>query len=483
MTSMRKVLGTFLIASLAGFAAIAGYIAFVDQDQTVVVERIVEQPPVRLTSSIPAAAGAMDFTVAAERTVNAVVHVKTEAEVETAYNPWLDMFGSEGGTQIQRGSGSGVIISSNGYIVTNNHVVAGAENIRVSLNNNKSYEAEVIGTDPATDLALLKVEGNDFPVVSFGDSDDLLIGEWVLAVGNPFELTSTVTAGIVSAKARNINLLQPDYNREIFPIESFIQTDAAVNPGNSGGALVNTAGELVGINTAIASRTGSYSGYSFAVPVSIVEKVTKDLMEFGEVQRAFIGVRINEVSEELAEELGLGEIAGVYVNELVENGAAALSGIEPGDVITKVDNREVKNVPELQEQVSRFRPGDEVLVSLIRDGKTRDISVTLRNKEGDTNVVLTEKRDVSRLLGAELADVLDSEKTKLGIHGGAKVLDIGAGKLRTSGIKENFIITKVDGQKIYDSEDFENILKDKTGGVLVEGVYPNGTKAYYGFGI
>ena len=245
----------------------------------------------------------MDFTAAAEKTVNAVVHVKTESTFDpVANNPWLDLFGYQAGPQVQHGSGSGVIIDQGGYIVTNNHVIDGAQKITVSLNNNKTYEATLVGADLSTDIAVLKIEANALPTVSFGNSDDVRIGEWVLAVGNPFDLTSTVTAGIVSAKARNINLLRGNTNREIFPIESFIQTDAAVNPGNSGGALVNTNGQLIGINTAIASQTGSYSGYSFAVPSTIVEKVVRDIREFGMVQRAFIGVQISDVTQEIAEE-------------------------------------------------------------------------------------------------------------------------------------------------------------------------------------
>ena len=379
---MKKILGLFFVGLLGGAVAIVGFKAL-DKDDP--VQQIVETQPVRYVSAPVMAGTDLDFTVAAERTVNAVVHVKTESTVNPVYSdPWMDFFGFERGPQVQRGSGSGVIISEDGFIVTNNHVIEGAETIEISLNNNKTYTAQVIGADPATDIALVKVDAKGLPSVNYGNSDNLKVGEWVLAVGNPFDLTSTVTAGIVSAKARNINLLRPDVNRDIFPIESFIQTDAAVNPGNSGGALVNTNGELVGINTAIASKTGSYSGYSFAVPASIVKKVAEDLKNYGMVQRAFIGVQINDINQELAEEVGLKEVKGVFVAGVVPEGAAFEAGIEEGDVILKVGSKEVNNVPELQEAVSRYRPGDKVNVNLWRDGKRQDLSLVLKNSENRT---------------------------------------------------------------------------------------------------
>jgi len=478
---MKKILGLFLIATIAGFTAVATYAGLNEKESQVV--QVVQQQPTHFTRIKPAESSTLDFTVAAERTVNAVVHVRTQTELDPMYNPWMEFFGHEDEPQIQQGSGSGVIISPNGYIVTNNHVIDGAQDIMINLNDNRSYEAEIIGVDPATDLALLKVDADNLPTVSFGNSEELDIGEWVLAVGNPFDLTSTVTAGIVSAKARNINLLRPDVDRKIFPIESFIQTDAAVNPGNSGGALVDTNGNLVGINTAIASRTGSYSGYSFAIPVSIVEKVTRDLMEFGDVQRAFIGVRINDINEELATELGLKEVAGVYVDALIENGAASDAGIQPGDVIVKVGKTEVGNVPELQEQVSRYRPGDELGIEVLRDGNSKNLFLTLRDRDGGTELGKVAEKKVARILGAQLVDVSSSETAALGIQGGAKVTSLESGKFSASGIEKGFIITKVDGQKIYDADDVTSILKSKSGGVLIEGVYPNGDKAYYGFGM
>lgn len=426
----------------------------------------------------------MDFTAAAEMSVNSVVHVKTESTVASQFNnPWFDYFGFDTSPQIQRGSGSGVIISNDGYLITNNHVIEGAQKIVVSLNNNTTYDATIVGTDPATDLAVLKIDANNLPALRFGNSDGVRIGEWVLAVGNPFDLTSTVTAGIVSAKARNINLLRGDMSREIFPIESFIQTDAAVNPGNSGGALVNTQGELIGINTAIASRTGSYAGYSFAVPSSIVSKVAADLMEFGIVQRAFIGVRIQEVTQDIAKENGLSKIEGVYVNGLTEAGAAAEAGIKEGDIILRIGTNTVKTVPELQEQISRYRPGDLIDVAVWRNKKEYIIPVVLRNQNGNTELRDAAVENARNALGAQLKDVKPELMAELGISGGAQVVTLGNGKFAEAGIQQNFIITGIDGKPVNSPDDVLKTLQAKSGGVLVEGVYPNGRKAYYGFGM
>jgi len=478
---MKRLFGTLGIAILGGVVAVGASHLIKGDEPITVIETIKQAPPLNYTAM--AVNPALDFTMAAERTVNAVVHVKTESTMQpTSGNPWMDMFGYEMEPQVQQGSGSGVIISQNGYIVTNNHVIEGAQSISISMNNNKTYNATVVGADPSTDIALLKIEETSLPTVTFGDSDALKIGEWVLAVGNPFDLTSTVTAGIVSAKARNINLLRGD-NRDFFPIESFIQTDAAVNPGNSGGALVNISGKLVGINTAIASRTGSYSGYSFAVPASIVQKVTADLREFGMVQRAFIGVRISDVNQELADELALPGIAGIYVNDLVPDGAAASAGIDAGDVILKVGDIDVKTVPELQEQISRYRPGDLVGLQIWRDGSRKSLELVLRNKEGGTDLKNIEEIKASMVLGATVANITGDEKEKLKIHGGAKIVDLTSGKLKEIGVTKGFIVTKIDGEKIYDIKSFSDVLGKKSGGILIEGIYPNRQKAYYGLGI
>ncbi|MBK6370111.1 MAG: PDZ domain-containing protein [Flavobacteriales bacterium] len=330
---------------------------------------------------------------------------------------------------------------------------------------------------------MLKIDASDLATVPYGNSDAVRVGEWVLAVGNPMNLTSTVTAGIVSAKARNINLLQYDASRDIFPLESFIQTDAAVNPGNSGGALVNVSGELVGINTAIASTTGMYTGYSFAIPVNIVQKVANDLLEFGSVQRAYIGVSIRDIDQVLANEVGLDRIRGVYVNGITDGGAAQHAGMKTGDVIVKVGSIDVNNVPQLQEQMAKFRPGNKVPVTVLRNGQEQVFDMTLRGREGTTVARVEEPRSISSTLGAEFQAVTKDELNALKLDHGVKVTTINGGKFRSSGIREGFIITKVDQEPVKDASQLERLLANKRGGVLVEGVYPNGTRAFYGLGL
>ncbi|MBO7234389.1 MAG: trypsin-like peptidase domain-containing protein [Paludibacteraceae bacterium] len=331
-----------------------------------------------------------DFTTAAQLSVNAVVHVKTTYTAKkqsSVIDPFLEFFFGlphyqERPQPQQQGFGSGVIISNDGYIVTNNHVIDRADMIQVVLNDKRTYTAQLVGTDPTTDIALLKIEADSLPTITFGDSDMLKVGEWVLAVGNPFNLTSTVTAGIVSAKARNINILNA-----AMKIESFIQTDAAVNPGNSGGALVNTQGRLVGINTAIASETGSYAGYAFAVPTSIVQKVVEDLKQHGTVQRAILGVQIADITDRLAKDRNIHTLAGAYVNSVMELSAAHMAGITEGDIITHVNNSPIKTVAELQEQIGRHRPGDEITITLLRNNTSITLPVTLQNRQGTTEIL------------------------------------------------------------------------------------------------
>lgn len=424
-----------------------------------------------------------DFTEAAEATVPTVVHVKTTYARQQGYgsqffDPFNFFWGNPAPQQMpqQQATGSGVIISEDGYIVTNNHVVENAEEVSVTLDDKTTYTAKVIGADPSTDLALLKVEAKGLPYSSYGNSDNVRVGEWVLAVGNPFNLTSTVTAGIVSAKARNIHIL-PDQK---FPIESFIQTDAAVNPGNSGGALVNTHGDLIGINAAIASNTGSYSGYSFAIPVNIVKKVVDDLLEFGSVQRGFIGVSIRDLDAEFAKEKSIKTLSGVYVNGLTTGGAAATAGLEEGDIITAINGVNIKSSPELQEQVGRYRPGDKIAVTVIRDNETKTIPVVLRNREGTTKVV---RNEAVNLLGASLEEASESELGKLGLEHGVKVKELQTGKLKSAGLREGFIITSIDNREVKSTTDVTEYLQSKKGGVLIEGIYPNGMQAYYGFGM
>lgn len=427
---------------------------------------------------------APDLVEAAERSVNAVVHVTTKTTMNVR-DPFADFFWGyrPPAQQFRQGSGSGVIISEDGYIVTNNHVVEKADRISVHLNDRRQFEARVVGRDPSTDIALLKVDATDLSPIPFGNSDEVRVGQWVLAVGNPMNLTSTVTAGIVSAKARNINLLQYDPAKDIFPIESFIQTDAAVNPGNSGGALVNTAGELIGINTAIASTTGAYAGYSFAVPVSIVRKVTSDLIEFGSVQRAYIGVNIRDLDPELAKQAGLSRVSGVYVSGITEGGAAQDAGLKEGDVIVRVGRIAVSNVPQLQEQVGRFRPGDKVPVTYMRNGREHVVDMVLRGRDGNTTVARVDRSSITVSLGAELAAASAEDLKALKIKHGVKVRALNQGKLRTSGIREGFVITHIDQEPVSTPADVERIVSSKKGGVLVEGVYPNGMRAYYGLGL
>ncbi|HYQ56343.1 MAG TPA: trypsin-like peptidase domain-containing protein, partial [Draconibacterium sp.] len=359
MKKVGRISLTFLLVIAGAFVGVWAYSTFFDKPQVITVKQ--EQAtqfvnlPANSQQQLP------DLTFAAENSIHAVVHIATQS-VRTGQwssgNPYLDEFFGlrrRSEPQVRQGFGSGVILSEDGYIVTNNHVIENAQNIKVILNDKREFEARLVGTDPSTDIALLKVEAENLPYLTYGNSDDLKLGEWVLAVGNPFNLTSTVTAGIISSQGRNLGINQDQYR-----IESFIQTDAAVNPGNSGGALVNQQGNLVGINTAIASQTGSYSGYSFAVPVSIVEKVVEDLKEFGEVQRALLGVNIGDVNAEIAEKLNLDKVEGVYIAGVVENGAANEAGIKEEDVIISVDGAKVKTAAELQEKVSQYRPGDDV---------------------------------------------------------------------------------------------------------------------------
>lgn len=477
--NIKKFGGTILAATLSASIAIAVF-ATIYKPETKIVE-VVSQPATLFARNTSTPETAIDFTVSAEKAIHSVVHVKTKAMRESySYNPFYEFFfGDRGPSQPQpvMGYGSGVIISRDGYVVTNNHVIQGMDNIEIVLNDKRSFEAKVIGSDQSTDLALLKVDADDLSFLSFGDSDDLKLGEWVLAVGNPYNLTSTVTAGIVSAKARSIGILQDQ-----LPIESFIQTDAAVNPGNSGGALVNTIGELIGINTAIASRTGAFTGYSFAIPVSIVKKVVADIKEFGNVQRAILGVNIQDVTQELAKEKNLKNLTGVYVGGVREGGAAQEAGIKEGDVIISINNVKVNTTSSLQEQVSRYRPGDKVDVLVNRDNKEKPFRVELRNMEGNTGVVRPD--DMIASLGASFVTASKEDLTNLKIKNGVKVVSLTRGKMAQAGVKEGFIITKINNTSISTVDDIRNVLsRIGKGGVYIEGVYPDGLVAYYAFGM
>lgn len=414
----------------------------------------------------------LDFTEAAEASLPAVVHI-TSYYNQPDYTLYDFIFGSRPGRQRQaEASGSGVIVSSDGYVVTNRHVIEQSEKIKVVLNDRRSYEAEIIGTDATTDIALLKIDEDDLTCLQYGDSDALTVGEWVLAVGNPFNLKSTVTAGIVSAKARNINIFSEKYS-----IESFIQTDAAVNPGNSGGALVNKKGELVGINTAIASRTGSYVGYSFAIPVNIVRKIVADLIEYGNVQRAYMGVSLVDNDSDVAERFDLEKKNGVVIVDISEDGAADEANLKKGDIINGFNGSEVSSVSQFMEQISKYRPGDKVNVSVIRNKKEINKKLTLKNKYGNTELVSSTKVDQ---LGAEFENISKAEKQNLRLRHGVKVTELFSGKLRDNGIKKGFIITGINNIPVKNVEDINKIIEEQKGRkILIEGIYPNGNIAYY----
>ncbi len=449
-----------------------------------------QKVPGLYTSGINTTAMNIDFTRAAEQSIHAVVHVKTKTPMQVRNfgfqgDPFFEYFfgrpqqrQQQGEVPMQEGSGSGVIISQDGYIVTNNHVIDRSKEIQVTLNDNRSFQAKVIGTDPNTDIALIKIEAENLPVILFGNSDSLKIGEWVLAVGNPFNLTSTVTAGIVSAKARSINILNAPMK-----IEAFIQTDAAVNPGNSGGALVNTRGELVGINTAIASQTGSYAGYAFAVPTSIVQKVVSDIRQFGVVQRAVLGVRMGDVTDKIAKEKNLKTLEGAYVDEIVVNSAAEKAGIKKEDVIIKVNDVNIKSGAQLQEQIGRYSPGDKVNVTVMRGNKPLTLTVELKNSQGNTSVV-TGKANLD-ILGAEFKLPDEKLKNQLNLSYGVEVKSVTKGKFSEAGIRTGFVIVKINNRSVKSAEDIREILdeamntNDQFKVLNIAGIYPNGRINYY----
>lgn len=475
---MRKIsyVGIFLAALAGGFISVYSYSKFFDKPQ-VVYNYPYSQP--QMVSFGEKNLQAVDFTFAAEQTVHAVVHVRTKKSNDVTFsNPILEFFYGEGAIRQEPvvGFGSGVIVTQDGYIVTNHHVIKGADEIVVKLNDNREYDAKLVGDDPNTDIALLKVEAQGLPYVPFGNSDELKLGEWVLAVGNPFNLTSTVTAGIVSAKARNLNIINENYR-----LESFIQTDAALNPGNSGGALVNVKGELVGVNTAIISPTGGYAGNSFAVPVTIVKKVVDDLREFGAVQRAFLGITPADVNAEIAKQNNLPVTTGVFISEVKETGAAKQAGILKGDVIVKLNNIIVSNTSQMQEQLSKYRPKDKISVTVLREGKEKAFDVVLRNLQGE--MTLVKASDGSSIMGAKVIETSPEERQKLGIRYGVKISELGQGKFSRAGVEEGFIITRMNNKPVSSVIELKNILNNTRGGVYVEGIYPNGVIAYYAFGI
>ncbi len=476
-----KVIGLVVVAAAIGAGASCYYVNKYGKNTEVIIKE--EHTAPVSYSAFSHGGEPVDFTYAADQTVNAVVHVMTTYEVAgtSQEDLLLDFFfgdrGYQKAPQTKQASGSGVILSRDGYIVTNNHVVEGSKQVSVVLNDKRQFKATIVGTDPSTDLALLKVDATDLPTVPIGNSDELKVGEWVLAVGNPFNLTSTVTAGIVSAKARNINILTGDMK-----IESFIQTDAAVNPGNSGGALVNTKGELVGINAAIASQTGSYTGYSFAIPTTIMSKVVADLKEFGTVQRALLGIQINDIDADFAKAKNLSTMEGAYVASVGDQSAAREAGIKVGDIITHVDGHKVKSVSELQEQISRFRPGDKVNIILDRGNSKLEVTVVLKNLKGGTSVV--KNYDADKLLGATLEPLAENRREKIGIDYGLVVTAVErGGKFHQAGIPKGCVILKINNQVVRTSADVGKIISDLSGSqekaLFISAVLPNGKIVYY----
>ena len=505
MQVKQMMLGLFGSAILGGGVAVGGYKLL--EPAPTLLQAVAADPQVRYTSEMRSTPYAvpegLNFVAAAAAVTPAVVHVMTEYAAAPAdqrqqqMDPFLRQFFGDQLEQFQgqmppghpqvpqgggQGSGSGVIIAANGYIVTNNHVIEKASKIEVVLDDKRKFEAELVGADPNTDLAVLKVKADNLPFVKYGNSDDVRVGQWVLAVGNPFNLNSTVTAGIISAKGRNIDILR---RKDNMGIESFIQTDAVVNPGNSGGALVNLNGDLIGINSAIASHTGSYEGYSFAIPSSLASKVVDDLLKYKVVQRALLGVQIQEVDAKLASEKKLSTLNGVYVQGLTANSAGAVAGLKTGDIITQINGVAVNTSSQLQEQVARFRPGDKIKVSYLRGGSTSTTDAVLRNATGTTGVVREDAAAAAiKYEGATIAAVPARELAKLGLEGGAKISGIKGSNFRETGMADGFIITRIDKNAVNKPADVKNYLDQarNNSGALVEGVYPDGRKAYYPIG-
>lgn len=482
----KKFIYPVLLSGLGSFFGILAFVYFYSPKKEVV--SITEGRPIpgQFVSQNESSYGMVDLTVAAEKSVHSVVHVKIKVKNsmsgQSLQNPLFNFFFGpqlvpqqpDESPQIV-GSGSGVIISSDGYIVTNNHVIDGADELEVTLNDNRTYKAKLIGTDPSTDIALLKIDEKSLPALSFGNSDALKVGEWVLAVGNPFNLTSTVTAGIVSAKSRSINIITN--GSQPMGIESFIQTDAAVNPGNSGGALVNVNGELIGINTAIASKTGSYTGYSFAIPSSIAQKVVRDLKEFGLVQRALLGVQVRNITSELAAKMNIDKMEGVYVDGVVEKSAASEAGIQKGDIILKIEGELVNSAPEMQEKIGKHSPGDKITIIIKRGDELKQIPVLLRNVNGTSSIVKAD--ELNSLLGASFRKPTNAEMQNLGINNGIFVASLNDGKFKKSGLQQGFIIVKANRVLIESVDDLRNVINSGEEGLFLTGVYPNGQIAYY----
>ena len=503
----KNILGIGAVVLLsAGVAGVTTYTMLKpeNRDSLSFNEQFRQNPGARLAAYDAINAQPVDLTQAAENSLHAVVHIKSTQQAKeqtvTVRDPFAEIFGDifgNGGRQQRRvqtqprvGFGSGVIISKDGYIVTNNHVIDGADEIVVKLNDNREFKGRVIGTDPNSDLALVKIEGDDFPTVPIGDSDALKVGEWVLAVGNPFNLTSTVTAGIVSAKARTLGVYG------IGGVESFIQTDAAINQGNSGGALVNAKGELVGINAVLSSPTGAYAGYGFAIPTSVMTKVVSDLKQYGTVQRALLGIKgtslagdgdmmsdqpIDKSGATLADKRKeFGVVDGVWVREIVDGGSAAGSDIKVDDIIIGIDGKKVQNFADLQEAIAQHRPGDKVTVKVMRDKKEKNINITLKNEQGTTKIV---KDAGMEILGAAFKELPDDLKKQLNLGYGLQVTGVTSGKMADAGVRKGFIILKANDQPMRKVSDLEEVMKAAVKSpnqvLFLTGVFPSGKRGYY----
>lgn len=477
----KYLIGAFLMALLGGAVTLFAYTKIIDKrlGQSVKDTSQVEiKDGKAILTALAMQEGQVDFTYAAEMTVHAVVHVRTKTTVGAqASNPIMEWFYGDSYSRPREvsGYGSGVIISEDGYIITNNHVIDDAENVEVKLNDNRTFPAAIIGRDPSTDIALLKIKANNLPFVRYGDSEQLKLGEWVLAVGNPFNLTSTVTAGIVSAKGRSLGILDNDLR-----IESFIQTDAALNMGNSGGALVNTKGLLVGITSAIVSPSGAYAGNSFAIPVSIVKKVVEDLKQYGEVQRAIIGVNIREVTQEDADKQKLDEVRGVLIASVIPNGSAADAGLKENDIIIKFNSVDVATPSELQVQVGKLRPGDKANITYIRNGKQTTVPIVMKNVAGNTAVV-TRDMGSGIVYGAKLEALGSTDKRTFNVDYGVKVAELNDGRFKDLGIKKGYIILSINGKKVKNAEDVRDATSNESDLRSIEGIQSNGTFFSYSF--
>ncbi len=484
---VKKTVISLLLGIAGGFIAFFIADSLKDKQVTPEIRHEIVGPGIKSVAYRPepentvGGAGSVDLREAAKKSVPGVVHVKTmQMGREFVGNSLLDFwFGTPSQSRevpMAMGYGSGVIISDDGYIITNNHVIKDADKIVVVLNDKKEYEAKLIGQDPITDIALLKIDGKNLAYVEYGNSDEVALGEWVLAVGNPYNLTSTVTAGIISAKARDLGM-----NRGQMSLESFLQTDAAINPGNSGGALVNAKGELIGINTLIQSPTGAYSGYAFAIPVNIARKVVTDLKDYGKVQRGVLGIRMGELTPVLAEGLGVKETSGIYVGEVVSGGAAQKAGIKKGDIIQGINGIDVKTTPEFYEQLGKYHPGSEIQLKIKRGGQEKLVDVTLQNSYGDTAL---EQAQEFGVLGVKVSPLTKEDRYRYRLNKGVKITEIQNGKFKAAGLDKGYIIVKINNNVIYDQEDLSRAISSVgDNGVFVTAVSPRGKVEYFAFSL